>query len=164
MEKLKITFIQTGGTIDEDYPHTTKGWAFEIGEPAVKNILEKLNPSFEYEIAKAFAKDSLDITEEDREVLARLIEDSDNRRFIITHGTDTMIETADYLNSRIKDKLVVITGAMLPQNFRNSDAEVNLGCAIATANLINSGIFIAMHGIVKPAMSISRDMETGKYD
>ena len=129
----------------------------------MNSILEKLNPSFEYEVVRAFTKDSLEIKERDRESLTQIIEASDNRCFIVTHGTDTMIETADYLNSRIKDKLVVITGAMLPQNFRNSDAEVNIGCAIATANLINSGVYIAMHGIVKPAMTISRDMETGKY-
>lgn len=65
--KTKITFIQTGGTIDKDYPKTTKGYAFEIAEPAVKRILEKLNPSFEYEIISVLKKDSLDITNQDRQ-------------------------------------------------------------------------------------------------
>ena len=70
---MKIIFIQTGGTIDKDYPHTTKGWAFEFGKPATTRVLEKLNPSFEYEILTAFQKDSLEITDEDRKKLADLV-------------------------------------------------------------------------------------------
>jgi L-asparaginase len=70
---MKLVFIQTGGTIDKDYPHTTKGWAFEFGEPATKRILEKLNPSFEYEVLTSCQKDSLEITEEDRNSLAKPI-------------------------------------------------------------------------------------------
>jgi L-asparaginase len=159
----KILFIQTGGTIDKDYPHTTKGWAFEFGEPATTRILEKLNPSFEYEIITSCQKDSLEITEEDRMNLAKLIESRPENRFIITHGTDSMQETAAFLNERIKNKLIVITGAMLPERFSNSDAPINLGCAIATANLIRTGVYITMHGIVKRSEDIKRNLENGKY-
>jgi L-asparaginase len=161
--KDKITFIQTGGTIDKDYPHTTKGWAFEFGEPATIRILEKLNPSFEYEILTSCQKDSLEITDEDRMNLADLIEKHPGNKFVITHGTDTMMETAAFLKERIKDKLVVITGAMLPERFSNSDAPINLGCAIATANLMRTGVYIAMHGIVKKSTEMHRNLETGKY-
>ncbi len=160
---MKIIFIQTGGTIDKDYPHSTKGWAFEFGEPAAHRILEKLNPSFEYKVITAFQKDSLEITNEDREKLTNLIKTQKEDKIIITHGTDTMLETASYLNDRIKNKLVVITGAMLPERFSNSEAPINLGCAIATTNLIDKGVFIAMHGIVKPFYEIKRNLETGKY-
>ncbi len=160
---MNITFIQTGGTIDKDYPHTTKGWAFEFGEPATNRILEKLNPSFSYNILTAFQKDSLEITEEDRAELANMINGLDCDKIVITHGTDTMHETAQYLSKHVKEKLIIITGAMRPERFTNSDAPVNIGCAIATANLIESGIFIAMHGIVKPFDKIQRDMDTGKY-
>ncbi len=161
--KKRIIFIQTGGTIDKDYPHTTKGWAFEFGEPATRRILEKLNPSFEYEILTACQKDSLEITDEDRMILAGLIEKHSENTFVITHGTDTMMDTAAYLRERIKDKLIIITGAMLPERFSNSDAPINLGCAIATANLMEKGVYIAMHGIVKNSTDINRDMKTGKY-
>ncbi|MCT4636170.1 MAG: asparaginase domain-containing protein [Bacteroidales bacterium] len=160
---MDITFIQTGGTIDKDYPHTTKGWAFEFGEPATNRILEKLNPSFSYNILTAFQKDSLEITDEDRAELANMINDLDCDKIIVTHGTDTMYETALFLSKHIKDKLIVITGAMRPERFSNSEAPVNVGCAIATANLMDKGIFIAMHGIVKPFDKIKRDMDTGKY-
>ena len=71
--KMKLVFIQTGGTIDKDYPNKTKGWAFEFGEPATNRILKKLNPSFEYTVITAFQKDSLEITDQDRNELVGLI-------------------------------------------------------------------------------------------
>mgnify|MGYP001288821370 FL=1 len=160
---MKLVFIQTGGTIDKDYPHTTKGWAFEFGEPATNRILEKLNPSFEYEVLTSCQKDSLEITEEDRNSLAKLIQKHKENKFIITHGTDTMMETATFLKERIRDKLIIITGAMRPERFSNSEAAINVGCAIATANLMENGVFIAMHGVVKRETEIKRDLETGKY-
>tara|TARA_R110001583_G_scaffold42275_2_gene134447 strand:+ start:159 stop:644 length:486 start_codon:yes stop_codon:yes gene_type:complete len=160
---VKIIFIQTGGTIDKDYPHTTKGWAFEFGEPAVGRILEKLNPSFEYKLITAFQKDSLEITNDDRNVLVDLIKNLKDDKFIITHGTDTMIETASYLSKYIKNKRIVITGAMLPERFSNSDASINLGSAIGAINILDDGIYIAMHGIVKTFNEINRNLKTGKY-
>ena len=160
---MKITFIQTGGTIDKDYPHTTKGWAFEFGEPAFKRILEKLNPSFDYECLTAFQKDSLEITDKDRSNLAELIIAQDASKIIVTHGTDTLLETAAVLASQIKNKVVVLTGAMRPERFSNSEAPVNLGMAIATASLMQEGVFIAMHGIVKPWQEMQRNLENGKF-
>ncbi|MEQ8302480.1 MAG: asparaginase domain-containing protein [Cyclobacteriaceae bacterium] len=160
---MKITFIQTGGTIDKDYPRTTKGYAFEFGDPAVTRVLEKLNPSFEYEILTAFQKDSQEIEDEDREKLLDLVLSLDASKVIITHGTDTMMDTASYLAKKLKDKVVVITGAMRPEQFSNSDAPVNLGCAIGACNTLEVGVYIAMHGIVKPYNQIKRNMETGKY-
>jgi L-asparaginase len=160
---MKLIFIQTGGTIDKDYPHTTKGWAFEFGEPATHRILEKLNPSFDYEVITSCQKDSLEITDEDRANLAGLIQNHDGDKFIITHGTDTMMETAAFLRERIKNKLIIITGSMRPERFSNSEAPVNLGCAIAAANLMKKGVLIAMNGIVKPDTEIKRNLKTGKY-
>ncbi len=160
---MKIIFVQTGGTIDKDYPRKTNGWAFEFGEPATNRILKKLDPSFEYELITAFQKDSQEITEKDREFLADLIEENSCKKFIITHGTDTLIETALFLSQRIKDKVIVVTGAMRPERFDNSDAPINLGSAIATLNLKESGVFVAMHGVVKCANEIKRNIETGKF-
>ena len=98
---MKITFIQTGGTIDKDYPHTTKGWAFEFGEPASKRILDILDPSFEYEIISSCKKDSLEINEQDRQEMVDIINRTGNNKIIITHGTDTMMETAKYIAERV---------------------------------------------------------------
>jgi len=166
----KITFIQTGGTIDKDYPRTTKGYAFEFGEPAARRILERLNPSFEYEICTACQKDSLEITEEDRAQLAQMIQDSDSRKFIVTHGTDTLLDTAKYLHEFIwqldrsaHDKLIVLTGAMRPERFTNSDADINIGAAIAAANVFEEGVYVTMNGVVKHFREMKRDMETGQF-
>lgn len=160
---MNLVFTQTGGTIDKDYPSIHKGWAFEFGEPATNRILRKLNPSFEFEVLTACQKDSLEITNKDRQTLADLIIGHNSNKFIITHGTDTMIKTACYLHERMLGKLIVLTGAMRPERFSNSDAPVNLGCAIATAALIETAVFLAMNGIVKNHGDIKRDLNSGKF-
>ena len=159
---MKITFIQTGGTIDKDYPRTTKGYAFEISEPAVKRILEKLNPAFDFEIIPALKKDSMEITDDDRQKIYDICKELKNNKIIITHGTDTMMETAKKLSS-IKDKVIVITGAMRPERFTNSDAPINIGVAIGSVNVLETGVYIAMHGQVLPWHRITRNMETGQF-
>ncbi|MFT4580282.1 MAG: L-asparaginase [Nitrospinales bacterium] len=159
---MKIAFIQTGGTIDKDYPQITKGWAFEISDPAFVRILDKLNPSFDYEVLSAMKKDSTEITSEDRDALKAQIENLDASHIIITHGTDTMEETAQAL-SEIKSKTIVITGAMRPQRFANTDADINLGLAIGAVQSKTTGVFICMHGLVIPWDKVDRNMETGKY-
>lgn len=160
---MHITFIQTGGTIDKDYPKISSGYAFEFGEPATERILRRLYPSFEFDILTAFQKDSLDIKVQDRAYLVQLIKERSAHRVIITHGTDTLISTGNYLKDKIGDKLVVLTGAMRPERFYNSDAAINLGCAIGAANILESGVYVAMHGIVKPAAEMSRNLETGQF-
>ena len=167
---MKILFVQTGGTIDKDYPHTTKGWAFEIGdEPAFVRSIAKLNPSFQYECVTAMKKDSLEITDEDRAGLVGCIASKpDYDKVVITHGTDTMPETANYLNlalkiPALKKKTIVITGAMRPERFSNSDADIHLGMAIAADQLATPGVYLAMHGLVIPHDKIDRNMETGQY-
>ena len=160
---MKIAFIQTGGTIDKDYPKSTKGYAFEFGEPATQRILEKLNPSFDYEILTTCQKDSLDITDNDRQDLVTLINKNPANKFIITHGTDTMIETANFISSKIKNKVIVLTGAMRPEQFSNSDASVNVGGAIAAIQILNEGVYLFMTGILKSYDKIKRDISTGKF-
>jgi len=159
---MKITFIQTGGTIDKDYPRTSKGYAFEISEPAVKRILEKLNPAFDFEIISAIKKDSMEMTDDDRQKIYDICKELNNDKIIITHGTDTMMETAEKLSS-IKDKVIVITGAMRPERFTNSDAPINIGVAIGAANVLETGVYIAMHGQVLPWNGITRNMDTGQF-
>ncbi len=159
---MKITFIQTGGTIDKDYPKSTKGWAFEISEPAVERVLEKLNPSFDFEIIRALKKDSMEITEEDRGKLSDLIKKLISKKIIITHGTDTMIETANSLSS-IKDKTIILTGAMRPERFSNTDAAINIGMAIAAVQTLKNGIYLTMNGIVKDHQEINRNLDSGKF-
>jgi len=159
---MKITFIQTGGTIDKDYPKAIKGYAFEISEPAVKRIIEKLNPNFEYEIITVCRKDSQDITDEDREIIFRTCKKLKNDKIIITHGTDTLIETAKKL-SDLKNKVIILTGAMKPEKFLDSDAPINVGVAIGAINVLKDGIYIAMNGRVHPLNKVKRNPETGQF-
>ena len=153
---MKLLFIQTGGTIDKGYPagDDHHGYGFEIGEPAFVRVLQRINPDFEYEVKVVSQKDSLDITDEDRKLLLASIKESNEDRIIVTHGTDTMIQTADMLGE-ISDKTVVITGAMNPELFKDSDAEFNIGFAIAAASSLPRGVYIAMSGrIYKQGMVI----------
>jgi L-asparaginase len=159
---MKIAFIQTGGTIDKDYPRKTKGYAFEIAEPAVARILQRTNPNFEYEVLTVFRKDSLEITEDDREKIFQACKDVDGDKIIVTHGTDTMIETAKKL-SAIEDKTIILTGALLPERFSNSEAMFNIGAAIGAVNVIQGGVYIAMNGRVYAWDQCQRDLETGWF-
>lgn len=159
---MKLTFLQTGGTIDKDYPKVTKGWAFEIAEPAVVRILEKQNLPFEYEVFSILKKDSQEITDEDRAMLLDYCQKLDNDKIIITHGTDTMIETGLFLN-KISDKLIILTGSMRPERFGNSDADLNIGVAIGAANVLENGVFVVMNGFVIPVEKATRNLETGQF-
>ena len=142
---MKILFIQTGGTIDKDYPRTSKGYAFEITTPAVERILSRVNPGFEYEILPFLQKDSLDITDQDRSALRKLCEETPNNKIIITHGTDTIHETAKSLGG-IKGKTIILKGAARPERFKDSDADFNLGTAVGAINNLSEGVYIAMKG------------------
>lgn len=159
---MKITFVQTGGTIDKDYPKTVKGYAFEIAEPAVKRILQKVNPNFEFEIISLLKKDSLDITDTDREKILEACIKANNSKIIITHGTDTMLETAEKLKD-LKEKVIVLTGAMRPEKFSDSDASFNIGTAIGAINLLEAGIYIAMNGRIYAWDKCKRNKETGQF-
>ncbi|MEL6987744.1 MAG: asparaginase domain-containing protein [Bacteroidota bacterium] len=156
---MKITFIATGGTIDKDYPKQIKGYAFEFGEPAVQRILKGWKPNFEFEVLCPFQKDSLEITEKDREALMHCIKNCNADRFIITHGTDTMIETGKFLSEHISTKKIIITGAMRPERFSNSDAKVNVGGAVAALQVVEDGVYIFMSGILKLANVMKRSEE-----
>lgn len=159
---MKILFIQAGGTIDKDYPKQVKGYGFEIGEPAIKRILERVKPNFEFEIISLIKKDSLDLNDSDREKLFTTCKNSIEDKIIITHGTDTMIESAKYL-SGINDKIIVLTGATKPEKFKDSDAEFNLGSAIGAVQSLKSGIYISMKGEIFKYDEVKRDENSGRF-
>ena len=159
---MKILFVQTGGTIDKDYPKMTLGYAFEITDPAVGRILPEANPTFEYEIVSVCKKDSTELTTEDREKIYKVCAENFSDKIIITHGTDTMTETAEKL-STIQGKTIVITGAMRPEKFSNTDADFNIGLAVGGVQTLPPGIYIAMHGMLLPWDKVGRNSETGQF-
>lgn len=159
---MRIVFIQTGGTIDKDYPRKDRGYAFEIGEPAVERIMQKVHPSFDYKVVSILKKDSLDITDNDREEIHKACLKADSKRILITHGTDTMIETAKKL-STIKNKVIILTGAIKPERFSDSDASFNVGTAIGALNVLDKGVYIAMNGRIYPWNEVERTKENGQF-
>lgn len=161
---MRITFVQTGGTIDKDYPRSHGGYAFEFGEPATERLLQRWDPSFRFDVRTAFQKDSTEVTDEDRAKLAAMIEADANGHIVVTHGTDTLIETAAYLADRIAGKRIVLTGAMRPERFTDSDAALNVGCAIGALQLVEPGVYVAMHGTVARHDRIRRNPSTHRFE
>lgn len=144
---MKILFIQTGGTIDKDYENGRKAYLFEITDPAVLRIMKRANPNFKYEVVELAKKDSLDLTDADRKKIYNYCLKSKEERIVITHGTDTMDKTAKVL-AKIPNKTIVFTGASRPERFTDSDADFNLGCAVASVQTLPHGVYVAMSGRV----------------
>ncbi len=160
---MKILFIQTGGTIDKDYPRLTKGYAFEITEPAVRRVLGKTNPAFEYDIIPLMQKDSLEMTDADRKKINETCRNANADKIIITHGTDTMIETAQSLKA-ISGKTIILTGAMKPERFSDTDADFNLGVAVGALQILSKGVYVAMNGCLFPCDKVIRNFDTGAFE
>lgn len=152
-----------GGTIDKAYPKAVGAYAFDIDEPASKNIVQTLNPSFSYSFVSICKKDSQDITNDDLESLQKCLLNLNEQHIVITHGTDTMIQTGLYLAALSLEKTIVMTGASKPAAFKDSDASTQVGTAITASQLLPFGVYIAMHGTVKKVENISRDLTTGKF-
>lgn len=159
---VHVLFIQTGGSIDKDYPKVTKAYAFEITRPAVERITSRVRAGFTYDIIELLKKDSQDITDSDRQLIYKTCLETKFDKIIITHGTDTMIETAKVL-SAIRDKTIVLTGAMVPERFRDTDADFNVGAAVGAVSVLSSGTYIAMHGRVVPYSKAVRESSTGQF-
>ncbi len=156
-----IRFITTGGTIDKIYFDANSH--FEVGESPVKNILTEGLVSFDYDIIPMFQKDSLEITEEDRQALKEFIENDDADLYVITHGTDTMAETASILGS-IPDKTIVLTGSLSPARFKSSDAVFNIGMAIAAVQAVGPGVYIAMSGKVFAGGEVIKNRSANRFE
>ena len=144
---MKITFIQTGGSIDKIYPRILNSYGFDFGEPAFARILRSIDPNFDYQTITAFKKDSLDITAEDREYLKKICLKNACDKIIITHGTDAMVKTAEFL-SDIKGKVIILLGTTRPECVKDTDADFNVGVAVGAINVLNEGVYIAMSGRV----------------
>jgi len=147
---MKIKVFTAGGTIDKMYSEEKGTLNFSFGKQAVKELSEnKVKLNFKYDIERLLAKDSLEMTDDDRELIKRACEGTIADKILITHGTDTMIDTARVLNS-VQNKTIVLTGASQPYKFKESDAEFNVGVAIGALNVLNSGVFVCMNGRVYP--------------
>jgi len=155
-----IYVVTTGGTIDKIYFDALS--QYQIGESVVHRLLEVGRVACPFRIVEILRKDSLDLTPEDRELIRAKVAELPTTRVIITHGTDTMTETARELAS-IPDKTIVFTGSLSPARFSESDATFNLGMAFATVQVAAPGVYIAMSGQVFRADRVRKDRAAGRF-
>lgn len=158
-----ITVLTMGGTIDKIY---NLAGELEIGRPAAHEILEVARVGLPVTVETVVARDSLDLTDADRELLLRRIGQLHDSRAVITHGTDTMSETADYLQRHASDivgRTLVITGALQPAAMRLTDAPFNLGAALVAAQTQPAGVHLCMNGRVLPAGTVIKDRISGQF-
>jgi len=139
----KLLILTTGGTIDKVYFDANS--EYEVGEPVVASVLKTMNVSFDFSVEEVCKKDSLELTDEDRERILAKIKATDANHILITHGTDTMVDTANFLGPH-KGKVIAITGAMQPAVFRETDGIFNIGVALGVLSSAPPGIYIAMNG------------------
>jgi len=158
---MRIRFITTGGTIDKIYFDALS--QFEVGESVVQHILTDGLVDFEYDVVSLFQKDSLEIDDDDRKALHDFIANDDATHYIITHGTDTMPETASVL-SDLKDRTIVLTGALTPARFRTTDAVFNVGMAVATVQVAKPGVYISMSGQVFEAGAVRKNRSENRFE
>jgi len=159
----KLLLVQTGGTIDKEYPATQGGYAFDIGEAAALAIVSRCAPTIPTECMTACRKDSSELNAEDRAQIVAKIKAHPAKRVLVTHGTDTMIETAHAIGEQRMPKTIVLTGSFRPAAFSVSDAEFNTGGAVAALGMLGNGVYIAMNGLVLSYDKVSRDAATGYF-
>ncbi|MBO6574178.1 MAG: asparaginase [Rhodothermales bacterium] len=156
-----IAILSTGGTIDKVYFDAQSD--YEVGEPQIAEILRMVGAQVPYTVHTLFRKDSLDLTDADRQVIRQMVLATDADRILITHGTDTMVETAEVL-SDVAGKTIVLVGSLTPARFKNSDAEFNIGFAIAAVQTLPSGVFIAMNGCVFPYDKVRKNRKMNRFE
>jgi L-asparaginase len=159
MKRIKI--FTTGGSIDKTY--STQSSQFEVGPPQAAAILGEANVGIEYEIEALLAKDSLEISDEEREMIAGRVRDEACQHILITHGTDSMLNTALALTD-IPGKVIVLTGAMQPAAFKRSDAAFNLGFALAAVQTLPEGVYIAMNGKIFDPLRARKNTQMDRFE
>ena len=159
---MSIRIFITGGTFDKEYNELTGQLYFKDSHlPEMLELGRNLAP---VDIRTLMMIDSLEMTDDDRALIAEHCSKSPEDRIIITHGTDTMTETALILAERVKDKTIVITGAMIPYKFGSSDGLFNLGSALAFVQTLPTGVYVAMNGRCFNAANVRKNKLTGVFE
>jgi len=158
---MKIKIFTVGGTIDKIYFDQKN--AYQVGAPRIVEVLQEANVTLDFETESIMQKDSLDMDESDRQLIYEKILEDPNDLIVITHGTDTMVETANTL-SAIPNKTIVLTGSMQPARFKNSDAVFNIGCAIAAVQALPHGVYITMNGQIFDPFSVRKNVDRNRFE
>ena len=156
-----LTIVTTGGTIDKIYFDDKSD--YQIGEPQIGMILRELGVTFQFNVIPILRKDSLHITDDDRELIRATIAAQPTRHVLVTHGTDTMVETAQELLD-LPGKVIVLTGALNPARFQGSDAVFNIGCAVGAVQALPDGVYIAMNGRVWDPRRVRKNRAANRFE
>ena len=156
-----LTIVTTGGTIDKIYFDDLS--TYQIGEPEIGRILTSFGVGFSFNVIALMRKDSLHLDDSDRDLLRRLIEAQPHRHVLVTHGTDTMVETAAVLR-QIEGKVIVMTGALNPARFQGSDAVFNIGCAVGALQCLENGVYIAMNGRIWNPAHVRKNRDANRFE
>ena len=157
----QLCIVTTGGTIDKIYFDDKSD--FQVGEPQIGRILDELGVAFRYSVIPILRKDSLHLDDADRELLRATIAAQPARHVRVTHGTDSMVETAKVLAS-IPGKTIVLTGALNPARFRGSDAEFNIGTAVGAVQSLPAGVYIAMNGRIWDPAKVRKNVDANRFE
>ena len=158
---MAIKIFTTGGTLDKLY---FDAWSeFKIGDPIVPAMLEEANVDFDFDVESLLKKDSIDMNEADREIIRNAVEQTTQDKILITHGTDTMVDTARELLA-IDGKCIVLFGAMQPARMRDSDAMYNLGFASAAVQMLPNGVYLAMNGKIFDPRKSTKNRAQNRFE
>lgn len=156
-----LEILTTGGTIDKVY--FDKKSNYEVGDPFVEELLHKMNVNISFKVKSLMRIDSLDMTDIHREEILNYVKNSNANIFLITHGTDSIVETAIYLK-KISDKTIVLTGSLKPAIFIDNDAIFNVGSALTSAQILKNGVYIVINGQVFNPDNVRKNLEKNIFE
>jgi len=159
---MAIRIFITGGTFDKEYNELTGQLYFK--DTHLHELLEMGRNRVDAEIRTLMMIDSLEMTDGDRELIAHQCNHCEETSIVITHGTDTMTETAKYLAEKVNNKTIVLTGAMIPIKFGSSDGLFNLGSALAFSQTLSTGVYVAMNGRYFHWDNVRKNKESGVFE
>jgi L-asparaginase len=159
---MAVRIFITGGTFDKEYNEITGQLFFK--DTHMHDLLEMGRSKVPIEIRTLMMVDSLEMTDEDRELIVHQCNSCEEDQIVITHGTDTMARTAQLLGEKVKNKTIVLTGAMIPIKFGSSDGLFNLGSALAFAQTLPHGTYVAMNGRWFHANNVHKNKQTGIFE
>jgi L-asparaginase len=158
---MSILVLTTGGTIDKNYFDALS--EYQIVDSGIAALLNEARVAVPHRVVELMRKDSLELTAADRDLIANAAREAAETRIVITHGTDTMTETARVLAAAVPGKTLVLTGALSPARFAETDANFNLGMAFAAAQVAAPGVYIAMSGQVFDGLKVRKDRQAGRF-
>jgi L-asparaginase len=159
---MSVRIFITGGTFDKEYNELTGQLYFD--DSHLPEMLDLGRNLVNVEVRTLMMVDSLEMTDDDRSLIAEHCSKSPESKIIITHGTDTMTETASLIAQKVKDKTIVLTGAMIPYKFGSSDGLFNLGSALAFVQTLPPGVYVVMNGRYFDAGSVRKNKQTGVFE